>query len=108
MGEEEVVEEEAGELPSNVTGPGDSRLTGNPQIDYVHDPNLPQELNGYNLSSYPFHTRVPANINFSCTGLKEGFYANVEHKCQVDYNNSRLLANSCQLPSHYHREYLFM
>lgn len=59
------------------------KLTGNPQIDYVHDPNLPRELNGYNLSDYPFYSRVPKNINFSCDGRKEGFYASVEHKCQV-------------------------
>lgn len=58
-------------------------LTGNPQIDYVHDPNLPRELNGYNLSAYPFFSRVPTNINFSCDGLKDGFYASIEHKCQV-------------------------
>ncbi|CAL8139874.1 unnamed protein product [Orchesella dallaii] len=62
---------------SNIT------LTGNPQIDYVHDPNLPRELNGYNLSDYPFYSRVPKNINFSCDGLKDGFYASIEHKCQI-------------------------
>lgn len=63
---------------SNIT------LTGNPQIDYIHDPNLPFQLNGYNLSDYPFYHRVPKNINFSCDGRKDGFYASVEHKCQVN------------------------
>lgn len=58
-------------------------LTGNPQIDYIYDPNLPRELNGYNLSDYPFYSRVPSKINYSCEGLKDGFYSNIEHKCQV-------------------------
>jgi hypothetical protein len=63
--------------------------TGNPQIDYIHDPNLPRELNGYNLSSYPFFSRVPepAALNFSCEGLKDGFYASIEHKCQVVFRS---------------------
>ncbi|CAG7708411.1 unnamed protein product [Allacma fusca] len=57
--------------------------TGNPQIDYLTDPNLPRELNGYNLSDYPFFNRVPTNISFKCDGLKDGFYASIEHKCQL-------------------------
>lgn len=68
---------EGGNGTANVT------MTGNPQIDYIHDPNLPRELNGYNLSDYPFYHRVPKNINFSCDGRKDGFYASIEHKCQV-------------------------
>lgn len=58
-------------------------LTGIPQIDYVYDPNLPKELNGYNLSEYPFYERVPEDIDFKCDGLHDGFYASVPHKCQV-------------------------
>ncbi|XP_012258254.2 zinc finger CCCH domain-containing protein 13 [Athalia rosae] len=58
-------------------------LTGIPQIDYVWDPNLPRELNGYNLSSYPFYSTVPEEITFKCDGLHDGFYASIEHKCQV-------------------------
>lgn len=58
-------------------------LTGNPQIDYIWDPNLPKELNGYNLSDYPFYERVPEDIDFKCDGLHDGFYASVPHKCQV-------------------------
>ena len=58
-------------------------LTGIPQIDYKFDPNLPRELNGYDLSDYPFFNKVPSNITFKCDGLKDGFYASVEHKCQV-------------------------
>ncbi|XP_030759428.1 proteoglycan 4 [Sitophilus oryzae] len=59
-------------------------LTGIPQIDYLSDPNLPKELNGFNLSDYPFYERVPAEeIDFKCDGLHDGFYASVPHKCQV-------------------------
>ncbi|KAL3287686.1 hypothetical protein HHI36_002153 [Cryptolaemus montrouzieri] len=60
-------------------------LTGNPQIDYIHDPNLPKELNGYNLSDYPFYERVPdpEEIDFKCDGLHDGFYASIPYKCQV-------------------------
>ncbi|XP_074042523.1 cuticular protein analogous to peritrophins 1-H isoform X4 [Leptinotarsa decemlineata] len=64
----------------NVTKP---TLTGNPQLDYIYDPNLPKELNGYNLSDYPFYERVPEDIDFKCDGLHDGFYASVKHKCQV-------------------------
>ncbi|KAJ8869579.1 hypothetical protein PR048_028571 [Dryococelus australis] len=58
-------------------------LTGIPQLDYVHDPNLPRELNGYNLKDYPFFDRVPDEMDFKCDGLHDGFYASVPHKCQV-------------------------
>lgn len=60
-------------------------LTGIPQIDYKHDPNLPRELNGYNLTDYPFYSSVPPleEINFTCDGLHDGFYASIPHKCQV-------------------------
>ena len=60
-------------------------LTGIPQIDYIWDPNLPHELNGYNLSHYPFYRRVPPpdKMEFECDGLHDGFYASVLHKCQV-------------------------
>uniref|UniRef100_A0A0A1X8R4 Chitin-binding type-2 domain-containing protein n=1 Tax=Zeugodacus cucurbitae TaxID=28588 RepID=A0A0A1X8R4_ZEUCU len=62
-----------------------SKLTGIPQIDYIWDPNLPRELHGYNLSSYPFFSTVPPDedIHFKCDGLHDGFYASIEHKCQV-------------------------
>ena len=63
-------------------------LTGNPRIDYKTDPNLPRELNGYDLSDYPFFNKVPSNITFKCDGLKDGFYASVEHKCQVKTRSS--------------------
>lgn len=68
--------------PGNVTTK--SPLTGNPQIDYQLDPNLPRELNGYNLSDYPFLNSVPDDIDFKCDGLHDGFYASVPHKCQVN------------------------
>lgn len=67
-------------VDANSTKP---TLTGNPQLDYVWDPNLPKELNGYNLSDYPFYERVPEDIDFKCDGLHDGFYASVKHKCQV-------------------------
>ncbi|XP_034658740.1 serine/arginine repetitive matrix protein 1 isoform X1 [Drosophila subobscura] len=62
-----------------------SKLTGIPQIDYIWDPNLPRELNGYNLSSYPFLSTVPPmdEIHFKCEGLHDGFYASIEYKCQI-------------------------
>lgn len=70
----------------NVTKPA---LTGNPQLDYIHDPNLPKELNGYNLSEYPFYERVPdpEEIDFKCDGLHDGFYASIPFKCQVRTEN---------------------
>ncbi|CAH1123982.1 unnamed protein product [Ceutorhynchus assimilis] len=94
---ENNVEETATSTPassdsnSNSTNNGNSTgnstghtLTGIPQIDYVWDPNLPKELNGYNLSEYPFYERVPDEvIEFKCDGLHDGFYASIPHKCQV-------------------------
>lgn len=65
---------------ANVTKP---QLTGIPQIDYVLDPNLPRELNGHNLTDYPFYNALPEDIDFKCDGLHDGFYASVPHKCQV-------------------------
>lgn len=62
-------------------------LTGIPQIDYVYDPNLPRELNGFNLSSYPFLDSVPDDddILFKCDEkLKDGFYSDVQYGCQVN------------------------
>jgi hypothetical protein len=67
----------------NVTVSTTPKLTGDPRKDYIHDPNLPRELNGYDLSDYPFFSRVPKNITFKCDGLHDGFYASKIHKCQV-------------------------
>ena len=58
-------------------------LTGNPQIDYIWDPNLPRELNGFNMSNYPFYRSLPDKIDFNCDGRHDGFYASVAHQCQV-------------------------
>lgn len=63
-------------------------LTGNPQIDYKFDPNLPHELIGYDLSDYPFYNKLPKDLldpkfNFTCDGRHDGFYASIPHKCQV-------------------------
>jgi len=77
------VDENGERAEPNVTTVAKPVLTGIPQIDYVHDPNLPRELNGYNLSEYPFLNSVPEEIDFKCDGLHDGFYASVPHKCQV-------------------------
>ncbi|XP_062709444.1 zinc finger CCCH domain-containing protein 18-like [Aedes albopictus] len=61
-------------------------LTGIPQVDYVWDPNLPRELRGANLSSYPFLDSVPAeeDIGFTCDPkLHDGFYASIKYNCQL-------------------------
>ncbi|XP_034180141.2 uncharacterized protein LOC117604314 isoform X1 [Osmia lignaria lignaria] len=68
---------------SETNGTTGHVLTGIPQIDYIWDPNLPRELNGYNLSDYPFYNSIPEDIDFKCDGLHDGFYASVPHKCQV-------------------------
>ncbi|XP_014254865.1 flocculation protein FLO11 isoform X2 [Cimex lectularius] len=60
-----------------------SLLTGIPQKDYIHDPNLPRELKGHNLTDYPFYNSMPEDIEFECDGLHDGFYASVPHHCQV-------------------------
>uniref|UniRef100_A0A1A9X0H1 Chitin-binding type-2 domain-containing protein n=1 Tax=Glossina brevipalpis TaxID=37001 RepID=A0A1A9X0H1_9MUSC len=85
---EEATSDEGDEKSDNNNSTGhlkNSKLTGIPQIDYIWDPNLPRELRGYNLSSYPFFATVPPeeDIHFKCDGLHDGFYASIEHKCQV-------------------------
>ncbi|XP_039486268.1 serine/arginine repetitive matrix protein 1 [Drosophila santomea] len=92
--EEEEVEEEQpvptgdggdSSKSDNGTLSKNSKLTGIPQIDYIWDPNLPRELRGYNLSTYPFLSTVPPmdEIHFKCEGLHDGFYASIEYKCQI-------------------------
>lgn len=76
-------EEEASDDQEAVTK---APLTGIPQVDYVWDPNLPRELNGYNLSHYPFLDSVPVeeDIGFICDPkLHDGFYASVKYSCQL-------------------------
>ncbi|KAH8351642.1 hypothetical protein KR059_010365, partial [Drosophila kikkawai] len=92
--EEEELEEEQS-VPTSEGGDSNksdngtlsknSKLTGIPQIDYIWDPNLPRELRGYNLSTYPFLSTVPPmdEIHFKCEGLHDGFYASIEYKCQI-------------------------
>ncbi|XP_026805885.1 LOW QUALITY PROTEIN: ataxin-2 homolog [Rhopalosiphum maidis] len=77
------VDENGEQVELNVTTTTKPTLTGIPQIDYVHDPNLPRELNGYNLTDYPFLNSVPEEIEFKCDGLHDGFYASIPHKCQL-------------------------
>ncbi|XP_060654463.1 LOW QUALITY PROTEIN: serine/arginine repetitive matrix protein 1 [Drosophila nasuta] len=87
--EEEVPAEAPSESEDNksdnATLSKNSKLTGIPQIDYIWDPNLPRELRGYNLSTYPFLSTVPPmdEIHFKCEGLHDGFYASIEYKCQI-------------------------
>lgn len=61
----------------------DPRFTGDPQIDWEFDPNLPRELRGYNMTGYPFLSRPPNKMKFSCRDRIDGFYSNMEYKCQV-------------------------
>ncbi|TMW40576.1 hypothetical protein DOY81_014344, partial [Sarcophaga bullata] len=60
----EPKEEKAEHTNSTHTTTKDSKLTGIPQIDYIWDPNLPRELRGYNLSSYPFLSTTPMMMIF--------------------------------------------
>lgn len=59
------------------------KLTGDPRHDFKFDPNLPRELNGYDLSVYPFYVSVPEGITFECEGHHDGYYASIPHSCQV-------------------------
>ncbi|XP_043262426.1 zinc finger CCCH domain-containing protein 13-like isoform X2 [Colletes gigas] len=81
--ENEDAESTATTVATETNGTTGHTLTGIPQIDYIWDPNLPRELNGYNLSDYPFYNSIPEDIDFKCDGLHDGFYASVPHKCQV-------------------------
>jgi len=80
---------EAASTAANTTRPP---LTGNPNIDYKWDPNLPIELHGYDLSNYPFYNGLPDDLldpsvyNFTCDDRLDGFYASVHHQCQVYHN----------------------
>ena len=80
-------------------------LTGIPQIDYIYDPNLPRELNGYNLSKYPFLDSVPDedDLEFKCDdNLKDGYYANIQYGCQVRDENPWLQERRQETESHQH------
>lgn len=51
-------------------------------IDYSADPNFPYELRGSDLTEYPFYISIPES-KFDCLGRHDGYYANIELKCQV-------------------------
>lgn len=53
-------------------------------IDYMVDPNFPHELKGADLTDYPFYISLPTEIHFNCEGRHDGYYASIEHKCQVN------------------------
>jgi hypothetical protein len=78
-------QEEPAEEEAKAENTAESKLTGIPQIDYRLDPNLPRELNGHNLSNYPFLDSVPAeeDIGFTCDESKKGFYASTKFGCQL-------------------------
>lgn len=65
--------------------------TGNPNIDYIWDPNLPRELNGYNLSNYAFLDSVPPedDIGFKCDDKRDGFYSSIKFSCQVNIKSAK-------------------
>lgn len=51
-------------------------------IDYQADPNFPYELKGADLTEYPFFISIPES-DFNCKGRHDGYYANIDLKCQV-------------------------
>lgn len=51
-------------------------------IDYLADPNFPFELRGADLTEYPFFVSIPES-GFECRGRHDGYYADVELRCQV-------------------------
>ncbi|RWS11188.1 uncharacterized protein B4U79_15179 [Dinothrombium tinctorium] len=72
--------------PSTTTkklSPGYKHRSDGRIIDYMADPNFPYELRGADLTNYPFYIALPEDIDFSCDGRHDGYYANIEHKCQV-------------------------
>lgn len=52
-------------------------------IDFKADPNFPHELKGVDLTEYPFYVKIPDTVSFSCKGRHDGYYADVEHHCQI-------------------------
>lgn len=78
-----TAENENDKAEQNETTTEDPRLTGDPQIDWEFDPNLPRELRGFNMSDFPFFSRVPNKIKFDCKDRIDGFYANTDYQCQV-------------------------
>lgn len=55
-------------------------------IDFRADPNYPYELKGFDLTEYPFYIQIPDGIKFKCDGRHDGYYANIEHHCQVRHS----------------------
>lgn len=41
------------------------------------------ELRGADLTNYPFFISIPDKINFDCSGRHDGYYASIEHSCQI-------------------------
>lgn len=53
-------------------------------IDWAGDPNFPFELRGSDLTEYPFFVNIPTDeITFKCDGRHDGYYANIQLRCQV-------------------------
>ena len=53
-------------------------------IDYMADPNFPYELRKplIDLTEYPFYVSIPES-DFSCNGRHDGYYADIDLRCQV-------------------------
>ena len=52
-------------------------------IDFNSDPNFPFELKGEDLTNYPFYISIPDDVKFNCRGRHDGYYASIQHHCQV-------------------------
>lgn len=69
--------------PTTTLSPGYKTRPDGRIIDYMADPNFPRELNGADLTDYPFYISVPDDITFDCDKHGDGFFASIEHHCQV-------------------------
>ncbi|XP_074595302.1 uncharacterized protein LOC141850557 [Brevipalpus obovatus] len=68
---------------TRTLSPGYKHRSDNRIIDFMADPNFPHELKGADLTDYPFYISLPSEIHFNCQGRHDGYYASIEHKCQV-------------------------
>ncbi|XP_003740334.1 uncharacterized protein LOC100904843 [Galendromus occidentalis] len=69
--------------PTTTLSPGYKTRPDGRIIDYLADPNFPRELNGADLTEYPFYISVPDDIKFDCDTHGDGFFASIEHHCQL-------------------------
>ncbi|XP_022645962.1 uncharacterized protein LOC111243905 isoform X2 [Varroa destructor] len=69
--------------PTTTLSPGYKERSDGRVIDYLADPNFPRELTGADLTDYPFYISVPDDIRFDCDKHGDGFFASIEHHCQL-------------------------